>query len=271
MKNLFVIFILMVMVVGCDHLGSVQKPSEGKVPDLVQSTGIDLRKEIEKIVDGSPACSNYYWKNRGKAPRSYMNGMALMYAKQVCGQGSNFIKSEKITGKNSISNYEDALNYYGLSGNELNTYTFLIGLGMRESTGKYCTGRDRSQNYTKSDSAEAGIFQMAYVARVFNSELKPLYLKFKNSELNCELDSFKSEQIKCTDYDAKSFGTGEGAEWQELMKKCPAASTQWAAILIRSQYRHFGPIKRKEVEFKNECKDMLVQVEKIAKTNCSQL
>jgi hypothetical protein len=262
MKNILILVSL--LVVSCAEL-----PVEPPTPSPTPVSSVTVRKSISDIVEKHTGCTNYYWKNRGRAPKSYVNGMALMYAKQVCGQGTDFIKPNTITGRNTLNRrYEDGLKYYGISGNQLNTYTFLIGLGMRESTGKYCVGRDRSQNFTKSDNAEAGIYQMAYVARVFNKELKPLYMKYKNGELSCELEIFKKSPIKCTSYDAKTFGTGEGARWQELMKRCPAASAQWAAILMRSQLRHFGPIKRREVEFKTQCRDMLSEVEKVAIENC---
>lgn len=247
---------------------TTDKPAPTK--PVIEQEVTNVKQEIFNVVENSPGCTEYYWKNRGKAFKSYMNGMSLMYAKQVCNNGSDFIKTKTITGRNSIQEHKDALKYYGIEGSELNTYTFLIGLGMRESTGRYCAGRDRSASFTKSSSAEAGIFQMAYVARVFNEELKPLYLKFKNGELPCELETFK-KNVTCKPYDSKTFGTGEGADWQKLMKKCPAASAQWAAILIRSNYRHFGPIKRKEVEFRIQCKEMLKKVEQVALKDCSQL
>lgn len=268
MKKIFIVLTLLLSLTGCND--EVKEPTP--VPTKVETKpSVDLRKEIYKIVKESPDCSNYYWKNRGRAKSAYIDGMALMYAKQVCGKGSDFIKPNKITGRNSIQAHKDALAYYRISGNELNTYTFLIGLGMRESSGKYCSGRDRSQNFTHARSAEAGIFQTAYVARVFNKEMKPVYEAYKAGKLNCELPVFKSSDMKCTTYDAKTFGTGEGATWQKLTKKCPAFSTQWAAILIRSNYRHFGPIIRKDVEFRTQCRDMLYKVEKIAKQNCEQL
>ena len=267
MKNLLTTLAILAFLHSCAN-----KPvSTTPTPTTPTPTPVDLRAGIRKIVESSTSCSDYYWKNRGKAPKSYIEGMALMYAKQVCGQGSDFIKPNKITGSNKYGTYNDALNHYSLSGGELNTYTFLIGLGMRESSGKYCTGRDRSQNFTHSRSAEAGLFQMAYVARVFNSRMESIYEKYKSGELSCELEAFKQESIKCTSYDAKTFGTGEGATWQKLMKKCPAFSTQWAAILIRSQYKHFGPIIRKDAEFRTQCRDMLSKVGEISKSNCDQL
>lgn len=258
-------FAIFLMVFSCSTV--VQDgapPAKGEVRDM-----------IKEVVKGS-SCASYAWKNRGVAPLAYMNGMALMYAKQVCGQGSEFIKPDKITGNYKLYSgpkpYQDALAYYGISGGELNTYTFLIGLGMRESSGRYATGRDYTRNFIKSDSAEAGLFQMAYVARVFNKELEPLYKDFASGKRSCELATFKDEKSsKTKSTDSKTYGTGEGAEWQKLMKRCPAASAAWAAILVRSQLRHFGPIIRKEVEYRNDCREMLKKVEAIAKPRCAQL
>jgi hypothetical protein len=266
-------YLLILLLVSCSHVTvETDKPVTETGPVIIDESTNDIKKTIVNIVSSHKSCSNYSWKNRGKAPLSYMNGMSLMYAKQVCNKGTGFIKTHKVSGKNTLNRpYEDGLAYYGIAGNQLNTYTFLIGLGMRESSGKYCVGRDRSQNFTKSDNAEAGLFQMAYVARVFNKELAPLYEKYKSGELSCELNTFNQSSIKCTTYDASIFGSGEGAKWQRLMKTCPAASAQWAAILIRSQLRHFGPIKRREVEFKTQCRDMLREVEAVAKNNCGAL
>lgn len=264
--------IILAMVIGLFSCSTIpETPSKPIVETTIKG---ELRTLIKDVVKVSP-CAKYNWKNRGVAPLAYMNGMALMYSKQVCGQGSKVADAKVMTGKNSLGrSYEDALSYYGLPGNELNTYTFLIGLGMRESSGRFGVGRDFSRNFVKSDSAEAGLFQMAYVARVFNAELKPLYMEFKSGKRSCELATFKdakSSRVKSTD--SKTYGNSgdEGYKWQQLMKRCPAASAAWAAVLIRSQRRHFGPIIRKEVEFKTQCKTMLQKVEAIARPRCAQL
>ena len=269
MRIVVPLIFLLLYIVACNQKETpVVKPVPTPVVSVPAPTS-NLRSDIFKIVDTS-ACAEYQWKGRTRAPQSYVRGIALMYAKQVCGQGSDFIKKEHISGSNSIGLYKDALYYYGIDGSQLNTYTLLIGLGMRESSGKYCVGRDRSASFTSSQDAEAGLFQMAYIARVFNSELEPLYKKYKSGELPCELEVF-SGGVSCSKYDAQVFGTGEGAAWQKLMKVCPAASTQWAAILIRSQYRHFGPLIRKEAEYLPQCRGMLQAVEKAVNGRCKEL
>lgn len=235
---------------------------------------IDVKAEIFKIVDNSPSCTKYFWKDRGRAPLAYIKGMALMYARQVCGKGTEFIKQKKVVGTYDYYGKKyaqrDGLTYYGIEGNELNTYTFLIGLGMRESSGKYCEGRDKSMSYVKHYEAEAGLFQIAYVAKTFNTEMMPIYEKYKAGKKSCELETFK-EGVKCSSYDAINHGEGAGVAWQDLTKKCPAFATEWGALMVRSMYTHFGPIKSKQVEFKNECRDMLKSVEQITKNNCEAL
>ena len=39
-------------------------------------------------------------------------------------------------------------------------FVLLIGLGMRESSGKYCEGRDKSASNRSAETAEAGLFQL---------------------------------------------------------------------------------------------------------------
>ena len=41
-------------------------------------------------------------------------------------------------------------------------FVLLMGLGMRESSGQYCEGRDRSAHNTSADTAEAGLFQVSF-------------------------------------------------------------------------------------------------------------
>lgn len=264
--------LILLFLVGC----STSETQKEEIPKTPNKPLTDLRNEISTIIDNSPGCTKYRWKNRSVAPRAYINGISVMYAKQVCGQGTDFIKSNKITSTwdyyGKTYKHDDALEHYGIRGSALNTYTLLIGLGMRESSGRYGAGRDLSADYTSSSSAEAGLFQMAYVAKTFHDELLPLYEDFKSGKRSCELEAFKDSRTSVTkSHESRDYGTGEGAKWQNLMKKCPAFSTAWAAILVRARMAHFGPLKRKEAEFKEQCKEMLERVEGIAASNCESL
>ena len=59
------------------------------------------------------------------------------------------------------------------------SYALLIGLGMMESSGKYCEGRDVSQCFTTADNAEAGLFQTSFGARRFSPVLQELFQKLQ--------------------------------------------------------------------------------------------
>lgn len=92
--------------------------------------------EIPAPVPGK-GCADYSWKDRGKAPIGFFNGMIQSYRIARCTPtAASGPISDKIC--NSKKGYYcDALkNYKMTSGNELlKTYTFLIGLALRESSG----------------------------------------------------------------------------------------------------------------------------------------
>lgn len=267
------LILILIVLAGCSKgptAPPVSNPPVVSTPDSPPAEGESVREKILSIA-GSSACAKMVWgNNRGKAPAGYIKGLALGYAKQVCGKGSSFIEQEKIRGNNSVGPYRDALEYYGLKGSALNTYTLLAGLGMRESSGRYCEGRDRSANFTAAQDAEAGIYQSSYVSRVFNSELKPLYDSYKAGNHACDLEVFK-EGVTCGEKDFKNWGSGEGARWQAKVKSCPMLGVQWNAILIRSQYRHFGPLIHKAAQYDVRCMEMLKRVGEVAIENCREL
>jgi hypothetical protein len=57
-------------------------------------------------------------------------------------------------------------------------FVLLIGLGMRESSGKYCEGRDRAASNTSAASAEAGMFQTSFDAASANPLLGQLFEQY---------------------------------------------------------------------------------------------
>ena len=61
-------------------------------------------------------------------------------------------------------------------------FVLLTGLGMRESSGRYCEGRDMAALNTTAETAEAGLFQTSYNARFGDPLLPELFAKY--SKLN---------------------------------------------------------------------------------------
>lgn len=220
---------------------------------------------ITKLAEGS-TCANYSWPQRGKAPLGYIKGMALAYARELC------FPSPTVSNTKLGSDQKDVLTHYGLAATPRNLYNLIIGAGMRESSGKYCEGKDASASNTSSATAEAGMFQTSYNAFSSSPELGVLFKEYRTNQHNC-LDVFK-EKITCTSAMLKNYGTGDGLEYQKLAKSCPVFAVQVKAITSRTLYRHYGPLINKAAEARPECESMLVKVEEVVKSTpglCDQL
>ncbi len=153
------------------------------------------------------------------------------------------------------------------------SYTLLIGLGMMESSGKYCEGRDVSQCFEGADSAEAGLFQTSFGARRFSPVLPKLFQSYSADQSHCLLPVFqgsitckivKSHNSKCPSATSDVAGTGPGADWQKLTKSCPAFATEYGAVVLRKHggpQGEFNPIRKKQAELFPPCDDMLRQIQ----------
>ena len=109
---------------------------------------------LESIASSS-ACASRSFHNRGRAPSGYVKGVALTYARAVC----NPTRSDVVAASRAETGDDDsdALSWYhsnfaaaGMSNASSgratlrHTYTLLLALGMQESSGKHCEGRDQS-------------------------------------------------------------------------------------------------------------------------------
>lgn len=214
------------------------------------------------------------WRDRGKAPIGYIKGMAVVYASVYCKLKAGNSIAIEMSKANTSSISKDALAWYnekfrsiGMDNNTsgVNTlrhlFVLLVGLGMRESSGKHCVGRDRSASNTTSETAEAGLFQTSFNARNANPLLKVLFNEYSNNQSGF-LDVFK-EGVRCRASDIENFGTGDGKEFQRLAKECPAFAVEFAGVGLRNIRKHWGPINRKEVELRPECDTMLIKVQEL--------
>lgn len=234
-------------------------PSHEAPPTPVPNTS--SLSELLDLVDNS-ACAARSWADRGKAPRAYVRGVALVYARAVCDPQRADLAV--VTAPVSDDVKRDVLAWYAVGeGDRLRqVYTLLLGLGMRESSGRHCCGRDMSADFNTADTAEAGLFQASWGARAASPELSALYERYKADRTGCLLDTF-SEGISCRAGDAVNWGEGEGRDFQELSKACPAFATEYAAVLIRTsggKRGEFGPLRRKEAEAPPECDALLAQI-----------
>ena len=174
-------------------------PSQGQGTSPVA----DGVKALRNIAAQSPCTAHSFDHGRGKPPRSYIEGVTLVFARAVCQPQRSDVQVVSAPIDTSPSS-DDALAVYqaqfqaaGMRNDTAgvdtlrHSYTLLIGLGMMESSGKYCEGRDVSECFTTADSAEAGLFQTSFGARRFSPVLEELFQKYSADQSQCLLDVFQ--------------------------------------------------------------------------------
>lgn len=221
-------------------------------------------------------------------PVGYVKGVALAFARAVCNRTRSdvVLVSRSKTGDDA----SDALSWFDSNFAALgmrndvagleplrHTYTLLLGLGMRESSGEHCTGRDMSATNVSSDSAEAGAWQTSWDSRSASTELQMLFNLRKGSSRGCFLDTF-AEGVTCSAADLKNWGTGaDGLAFQQLEKTCPGFAAEYAAVMLRVQggsRGHYGPLRTKAAEIRSECDALFQQVQVVVEQNrsvCAEL
>ncbi|CCI32966.1 MULTISPECIES: hypothetical protein [Microcystis] len=231
---------------------------------------------LDKIIEvaANSQIARYHWLDRGVAPKGYIKGMAVVYAKVYCQLKAANPFAKEMAKANTGNSDKDALAHYAQKFRDLgmnnsvagvdtlrHLFVLLIGLGMRESSGKHCEGRDRSASNTTAETAEAGLFQTSYNARNSHLLLPQLFEQYlANSSGFIEI--FK-EGVTCPPQDWENYGEGKGKEFQRLSKACPAFAAEFAAIGLRNLRKHWGPINRLEAEICPEADALLQEVQKI--------
>jgi hypothetical protein len=147
-------------------------------------------------------------------------------------------------------------------------FVLLMGLGMRESSGQYCCGRDMSADNVEADTAEAGLFQMSWNAAGSSDEMEKLADEYAPCPPQCAHAIF-AQDVECSAEDWDCYGSGAGADYQELAKACPQFAVETAAIGLRNLRQHWGPINRQEVEVRTEADEMFQQVQDFVGTQPS--
>jgi len=256
--------------------GSSVKPSS----NFVAATGLgtasafgSIISQITTLAANSPV-AQYGWKNRGRAPAGYIKGMAVTFARVYCKFLASDPAAAEMAKADTHQPHDDALSWYAPEfqslgmGNQTasadtlrHVFVLLIGLGMRESSGKYCEGRDTSASNTTADTAEAGLFQVSYNARTASSLLPPMFAAYRNSPSGF-VEIFQ-QGVSCSAASLKNWGTGDGTEFQRLSKACPAFAAEFAAVALRNSRKHWGPINTKKAEILRDCDTMLRDVQSL--------
>jgi len=249
-----------------------------KLEPIPPPVGTLSPEEVDAItqIAAQSAIASYSWRDRGRAPIGYIKGVAVAYgmAYRLYAAGSlPFIEIGKANTGNASKDvaewYLDQFNALGMRNDQAgiatmrHMYAFMIGLGMRESSGKHCEGRDTSASNTTSDTAEAGLFQTSWNARSCSPDLmQGLFDKYAADPSLGYMDIF-AEGVSCSSSSWSCYGSGNGYKFQEMCKKQPEFAVETCGIVIRNLRQHYGPINRKEVELKREADEMLQDVERI--------
>ncbi len=208
-------------------------------------------------------CADYRWRDRGRAPVGYVKGMAVLYSKAYREFKGHADAAATVVAGDVTNVGADALAWYGQSNMTAlerlrTTYALEIGEGMRESGGNPTEGPDQTVANPTEETAEAGLFQLSHNSIGSSPWLPKLYTRYATDGAACRAAVFMEG---VTDRKAAIIGTGPGAAFQRRMKSCPALAVEYAAVMLRVNRRHFGPIVRREAELVPACQEMLRSIE----------
>jgi peptidoglycan hydrolase-like protein with peptidoglycan-binding domain len=219
------------------------------------------------------AIAGYSWDDRGVAPTGFTQGIALSFAqtykKLKAGHPAavEMAKARTSSEKDVLNLWRDEFEDEGMYNEDAgidvlrHLYAFMLGSGMRESSGQHCCGRDQSASNVESDTCEAGAFQTSYNAsNASEPEFDNLMDEFLEGLHPGYLDAW-SEGVSCSSSDWENYGSGKGKDFQRLCKEMPAFSAETHALTLRNLCNHYGPVIRFEVELKKDADRMFAAVQ----------
>jgi peptidoglycan hydrolase-like protein with peptidoglycan-binding domain len=237
--------------------------------------------EIIRIADAS-AIARYSWRDRGTMPKGYTAGIALCFALAATALARDNPTAAVVAQADRNDTDKDALSFYASKFRDLgmdnsedgidtlrHLFVMILGLGARESSGKYCEGRDMSADNCTAETAEAGMFQTSWNIRSCNSRIPPLLQRYWANP-NGFLPAFQNG-AKPDSNDLGNYGSGDGAKYQFLSKFAPAFHCFVTAIGMRYLRQHWGPINRSEVELRREANEMLLEVQNYLSEDAAEM
>ncbi len=232
---------------------------------------------------GTSAIAHFNWPGRGVAPRGYIKGMALVYARVYCKLRAGDAATVEMARANSGISGTDALAHYAVQFHQAgmdndasgvatlrHLFVLMLGLGMRESSGRYCEGRDMAAGNTAANTAEAGMMQTSFNARTAHGQMVALFNAYQaqfaanpGNPAYGFLNVFQ-EGVTARPADLRNWGTaGPGLDFQKLSKACPAFAAEFCAVGLRNIRAHWGPINNRAAEIRPEANQMFERVEQI--------
>lgn len=213
------------------------------------------------MIAAASEVASFNWADRGEAPIGYTQGMALAFAQSYLRLKDHHPAVIEMAQANTHDDDVDAISWFNSDfeaiamRNEVpgptvlrHLYVMLLGLGMRESSGRHCEGRDQSASNTSSETCEAGLFQTSYNAHVCSPMFDVVMDEFETgSDVVGFMEVFR-KGVSCSDSEWDNYGSGRGEEFQALCKSTPAFAVESCALVLRGLRQHYGPINRKEVQ-----------------------
>jgi hypothetical protein len=247
-----------------DYLADAKSSGNDRLPQ-------DQARRIVELAEHSKI-ANYAWRDRGKMPLGYTSGIALCFGLAATRllQGHPIATTAAQADRNDADN--DALSWYrdefldlGMDNSQdgidtlRHLFVLMLGLGARESSGRYCEGRDMSASNVTADTAEASLYQTSWNIRSCSSSIPPLLQEYWANP-NGFLPYFQ-DGVKLNKDDLGNYGSGDGAKFQFLSKFCPAFHCFVSGVGLRYRRQHWGPINRHDVELRADANDMLLEVQ----------
>ena len=249
----------------------VHVPADLPVPLTSQQMTTICNIAIESDID------DYQWQDRGQAPDGYVKGFALSFANTYRQLLMGYPAAVEMAKRNSGKADKDVLAWYapefaalGMRNDQdgpdtlRHLWALMMGLGMRESSGQHCEGRDMSADNVTSDTCEAGLFQTSYNAHTCSNSFDLLFDAFEAAKTTDNPQGFLKyfeEDVDCDSSSWSNYGSGDGAKFQSMCKNQPAFACETCAIVLRNLRQHYGPINRREAELKTDADKMLKQVQ----------
>lgn len=245
-----------------------------------------LRGRILEVAERS-AAANFEWPDRGRAPQGYTKGMALVYANLY----QRLLEKDPVAleiarpdsgnkGKDALAVFADEFERLGLENDSLGVDTFrhvfvlLLGLGMRESSGRHCLGVYAPDGNYEGHSAEAGLFQTSYSAGTPVPMMLEIFRRWRDNPGDGLRDVFV-EGASCGEDAWRNHGSGPGLEFQRLSKEHPAFAAEFSAVGLRHRCRHWGPIahypSRNRVDIRTEADELFMEVQSVVDSHLSPI
>jgi uncharacterized protein (TIGR02594 family) len=233
----------------------------------------ERQKEITRLALGHPV-QHFVWEQRGRSPSGYIAGLGQCFALALTWFAAGDPAVIEMTAPAGDAD-EDALAWLApelariglVATGGVETlralFTVLIGLGMRESSGKYYEGIDVSAGTSSrtADTCEAGLFQMSWNMKTASPNM-PVLLESFVTDPNGFLPIF-SEGLTPTAGGLSNYGSGQGVMFQFMAKRSPACAVMTAALGLRKRRKHWGPVNRRELELVAEAADYLLAVQEL--------